>query len=120
MTGSMIRQLFSILLLIAVALSGIIPHAAMAGEPQKMSAQCHNDQTVMSGHAAAMEHCNVPDHSMSGACAIACLGSIVTLFPAPLPDPATVDFRPAAHPAVISLVLHGRQGETADRPPKSI
>jgi hypothetical protein len=63
MTGSIIRHLFSILLLIAVALFGVVPHAAMAGQPQKMSAQCHNDQIVMSGHADAMGHCNIPDHS---------------------------------------------------------
>ena len=114
--GSMPKYLFSLLMVIAVALFGVLPHAATAGEMQKTSAPCHNEQTVMNGHADAMKHCGGPDHAMSGACAIACLGSIATRFTAA--DPAPMAFRPVAHRATMSLVLRGRTGETADRPPK--
>jgi hypothetical protein len=115
---SMPRHLFSLLLVIAVAFFGVLPHAAMAGEMQKTSGPCHNEQTVMSGHSDTMEHCGGPDHAMSGGCAIACLGSIATWFTSS--DAAPIAFRPISHRATVSLVLRGRSGDPADRPPKSI
>lgn len=116
--GSMPRHLFSLLLVIAVALFGVLPHAAMAGDLQKMSAPCHTAQTAANGHADAIGHCGSANHSMSGACANACLGTIVTWFAAP--DPSPMAYRPAAYWAAESLVLNGRTDETADRPPESI
>lgn len=110
------RFLFSLLLVIAVALFGVLPHAAMAGEMQKTAAPCHSEQTVMSGHADAMKHCGGSDYAMSGACAIACLGLIATWFTSA--DAAQMAFRPVAHRATVFLVLRGRTGETADRPPR--
>jgi hypothetical protein len=117
-TGLMPTYLLSLLLMIAVGLFGLLPHDAMAGEPQKSSAPCHKEQTVMGGHADVMEHCGTPDHAMSGACAIACLGSIATWFSSAAPS--QVAFRPFVHRASVSLVLRGRTGETDDRPPKFI
>ena len=111
---------FYILLLIVVALLGALPHSAMADDTQKISIQCHIYQTVMSRPADTMKLCNVPDHSMCDACAIACLGSVAHFFPAPLPKTGTMDLRPVTHTAVISVVLRGRMGETAEKPPKSI
>tara|TARA_R100001369_G_scaffold48493_1_gene74964 strand:- start:123 stop:482 length:360 start_codon:yes stop_codon:yes gene_type:complete len=112
------RYLFSLLLAIAVAFFGVLPHAAMAGEMQKTSVSCHNEQTVVSGHSDAMEHCGGPDHAMPGACAIACLGSIAIWFTSS--DAVPIAFRPISHRAAVSLVLRGRPGDPADRPPKSI
>jgi hypothetical protein len=118
MTDLMPRYLLSLLLMIAVALFGLLPHDAMAGEPLKNPAPCHKEQIVLSGHADAMEHCGTPDHAMSEACAIACLGSIAPRFSSA--DPTQISFRPFVHRASVSLVLRGRTGETADRPPKFI
>jgi len=115
----MTRCFISFLLLIAVALFGVLsPHAAMAAQSQTTWAPCHTEQPVMSEHVGAVEHCGPADHSMTGACATACLGSIAIWFPTP--DQAPMAFRPVAHRAAISLILRGRMIETADRPPKSI
>ncbi|MEI2686637.1 MAG: hypothetical protein V9G14_10590 [Cypionkella sp.] len=112
------RFLFSLLLVIAVALFGALSHRATAAQMQPTPAPCHNDQTVMNGHADTMKHCGGPDHAMSGACAIACLGSIATWFTSA--DPVPMAFRPVVHQTTVSLVLRGRTGEAADRPPKSL
>ena len=82
------------------------------------SAPCHSEQPVMSELVGDDEHCGAADHSMTGACATACLGAIATWFPCP--DQAPMAFRPMAHRAALSLILHGRLGETADRPPQSL
>ena len=116
--GSMPRYLCSLLLVIAFALFGVLPHAAMAADPQKMAVPCHAEQTVTSGRADAIAPCGSVDHSMSGACAIACLGTMATWFAAP--DPSPMAYRPVAYWAADSLVLNGRTDETADRPPESI
>ncbi|WP_458791198.1 hypothetical protein [Yoonia sp. MH D7] len=113
----MTRYLFSLLLLIAVALSGTMPHAAMAGQTQTMSMPCHTEQTVMSGHSEKM-HCGASDHAMTDGCASACIGSMAAVFPSS--DVAPMAFRPLPRQITISLVLPGRLIETADRPPKSI
>lgn len=112
----MTRFIVTALLTLSIALFGVLPHDAMAGQTQKTAAPCHTEQTVMNGHADAMKHCGGSDHAMSGACAIACLGSIATWFTTA--DAAPMAFRPVAHRATVSLVLRGRTGETADRPPK--
>ncbi|WP_157056467.1 hypothetical protein [Pseudorhodobacter aquimaris] len=114
----MTRYLFSFLLLVAVALFGVVPHAVMAEEAPTASIPCSNEQGVMREHVEAIAYCGTADHSMSAACGVACLGSIATWFPPP--DPALMVFRPVAHQMAMSLVLHGRLIETADRPPKSI
>ena len=112
----MTRFIVTALLTLSIALFGVLPHAAMAGQMQKTAAPCHSEQTVMSGHADATKHCGGSDHSMSDACAIACFVSIATWFTSA--DAAQMAFRPVAHRATVSLVFRGRTGETADRPPK--
>lgn len=112
------KYLIATLLLVAVALFGAFPHAAMAGETPTASIPCDAEKSVMNQHSAATEHCGATDHSMSGACAIACAGTIATWFPSQNLSPLT--FRPVAHRVTSSLLLHGRPAETAERPPKSI
>lgn len=111
------RYLFSLLLVIAVMLFGVIPHAGMAGESRSTSVPCHDAQAANDGQPSATLHCGTADHSTPGACAIACLGSIAaTWFPTPSGMPAALGL--IVHRAEVSLVLNGRTGETADRPPK--
>ena len=114
----MTRLFISFLLLIAVALFGVLPHAAMAGERQVTTALCQTEQPVMSAHVGAVEHCGTTDHAMSGACATACLGSNAIFLPYLNADKRF--FRPVAHRAARSLILHGRLDEADDRPPKFI
>lgn len=114
----MTRYFVPLLLVLAVVFFGALPHAAMAGHSKTSSVPCHSEQPVMGEHLGAIERCGPAEHSMTGACATACLGSIATWFPPP--EPITVSFRPVAHRAAISLILRGRLSETADRPPKSI
>ena len=114
----MTRLFISFLLLIAVALFGILPHAAMPGERQVTIALFQTEQPVMSEHVGAVEHCGSADHAMSGACAAACLGSNAIFAPSSNSDKRF--FRPVAHRAARSLILHGRLDEADDRPPKFI
>ncbi len=113
----MTRYIFSLLLLVAVILFDTLPRAEMAGQVQTTVSTCHTGQATLGGHSET-EDCGTADHSMTGACATACIGSIAVLFPTP--DPVRMDLRSVRHHAATSLVLHGRLIETADRPPKSI
>lgn len=115
----MSRYVLSLLLVFAVGVFGVLPHAAMAGQAQAPSASCHQTHDLSNGHAAMHDPCDTADHSGSGACAIACLGSIAaTWFSAP--DVMPADLHPMVHRAAAPRVLNGRTAETADRPPKSL
>lgn len=113
----MTRFVFTFLLLVSVALFGGLPHASMADEFSEGSLSCHTDPTVME-YSGVNEHCGAGDHAMTGACAVVCLGSFAMLSPSP--DRALMTFETFAHHAEISLILHGRMEDTADRPPQSI
>ena len=112
------RYLFTLLLVMAVALFGVNQHVATAGEPQNASAPCHDGMTVKTEQASAAGHCGESDHAMSGACASACLGSIAIWFTSEDLTPLT--FRPSVHWSESTLFPVGRTGKTAERPPKSL
>lgn len=112
----MTRYLFSFVLLIAVALFGGLSHGAMGAKTQAATMPCHMATPMMTDHVKADGPCGSSDQAMSGACAIACLGSMVNWFSPP--DSAPVSYRLAGHRMTASLILHGRLIETADRPPQ--
>ncbi len=118
LTDHMTRLFISFLLLIALALFGVLPHAAMAKEQQATTALCQVERPVMSEHIGTVEHYGSADHAMSGACATVCLGSNAIFALPPYGDKRF--FQLVAHRPARSLILHGRLGEAADRPPKFI
>lgn len=113
----MARYLCIFLLLGAVALFGVLPHAVMAAGQQATPTPCQNEHSITGLHTEATGHCGPTEHALSGACATACLGTVTIWFP-PL-GRAQLVLRPM-HRAVAFQLLHGRTDDTDDRPPKFI
>jgi hypothetical protein len=112
------RNLLAIVLIAAVMLLGPLSHASMAGGSADQVGMCHHAQIVSMDTGDASDRCGSADHSMSEACAIACLGTMAIT----LPDAGLVSVRSSFHGlwTPTKLVLRGRQTAPDDRPPKSI
>lgn len=114
----MTRSLFLICLMAAVMFLGVLPHATMAGGSYDAASKCQHDVSGVIGQQDEDPYCGGSDHMMTGACAIACVGSVV-LGPQPvIAMPA--EFVAAALWFPTTLDLRGRLTDPDDRPPRSI
>ena len=114
----MLRHLTFMLLMGAILFLAVFPHASLAEGAPQMPGACLHHQAGLAEHHDSKGPCGQAGHRMSGACAIACIGSM-----APAPQPAGI--LPAEF-AMISLwfpsalVLRGRSTGPDDRPPRFI
>lgn len=114
----MSRLLFSILLMTAVVLVGVLPRAAMAHGSPGAPVPCHQRSAGLHEQDGSASHCGSDDQATSGACFIACIGSVAS-WPQPL-DATPAEFATIALWFPTTLVLRGRLTDPDDRPPKSI
>lgn len=114
----MLRHLTLVLLMAAVMFLAALPHASMAEGSSGMSGACLYHQAGSTEHHDTSGQCGQTGHSMSEACAIACVGPMVPVL-------QSVGMRPAEFARVAlwfpsALVLRGRVTDPDDRPPRSI
>ena len=112
------RYLLTLLVMIAVLMGGAMAHASMvraAGEPHVLFQHSH---LAMGDPAGDAQHRGSAGHVMSGACAIACLGSFAIL--APPTEIALVEFNAIVLWTPATPVVRGQMFAPDERPPKSI
>ena len=114
----MTRSLFLICLIAAVMFLGVLPHATMAGGSYDAASKCLHDVSGVIGQQDEDRYCGDADHMMTGACAIACVGSVAPGLQPVIAMPA--EFVAAALWFPTTLVPRGRLTDPDDRPPRSI
>ncbi|MGR3723469.1 hypothetical protein [Abyssibius alkaniclasticus] len=109
------KVLLSLFFVLAIALFGASPFASAAQDHDSATMLCPTVPDAATGMAG---NCKTPSHTMSGICAIVCIGAVE----APLAFASELAVAPAA-----ALPLHadfaqlnGRDGVLAYRPPQSI
>ena len=112
------RLLFSVLLMAAIILAGVLPRAAMVHSAAAAPVSCHQEVAGLHEQNGPASHCGLDGQPMSGACVIACVGSLAD-WPQPL-DALPADFAVSALWFPSALVLRGRLTDPDDRPPRSI
>lgn len=112
------RYVLTILVLVAVVLSGAMAHASMvraAGEPHVLFQHSH---LATGDPAGSAQHRGSAGHVMSEACAKACLGAVALV--APPTEIALVEFNPIVLWTPATPVVRGQMFAPDERPPKSI
>ena len=112
------RYFFAMLVLVAVALGGAIPHASMVSAEGESHVLVQHHHQATSDPANNEQHHRPADQVMSGACANACLGSVATLLP-PI-ELALFTFNAIVLWTQATLVVRGHLFAPDERPPKFI
>lgn len=112
------RYVLTILVLVAVVLSGAVAHASMVRAAAGPHALAQHSHLTTADHAGHAQHPGPAGHGLSGTCANACLGSVALLAPpaalAPVAFNAMVLWTPATR------VVRGQRHAPDLRPPKSL